>query len=190
MNEMWKDVPGYGGLYQVSNTGKVKSLGRVINEQWYDGTHCRTRVFPEKLLKQKTDTNGYLSVGLHKINGERKRLRVHRIVAITFLDNPNNLPCINHIDECITNNNVNNLEWCTQTYNMNYGNRKAKYRKSRGTKVDRLNLEGNYIDTWESMTYAAEIVYKNKFKEVDIRNNCLGKINRVLNYKWRFTNES
>lgn len=190
MKEIWKDIPGYEGLYQASNTGKIKSLGRIITEQWKDGTHYRTRTFPQKILKQKIDTNGYLSVGLHKEDSSVKRLRVHRLIAITFLNNPNNLPCINHIDECINNNNVNNLEWCTQTYNINYGNRKTRYRRSRGTKVDRLNLEGNYVDTWESMTHAAEIVYNNKFKEVDIRNNCLGKINRVLNYKWRFSNES
>ena len=64
------------------------------------------------------------------------------------------------------------------------------YRKSRGTKVCRFDLSNNYIDTWDSMSYAAKVVYNNINKESDIRRNCLGKINRVLNYKWRFDNDA
>lgn len=190
LKEEWKDIPGYEGLYQASTLGRIKSLGRVTWEQRYDGTHRRWHSFPEKILIPKVDTNNYLSVGLYSIDKSRKKYRVHRLVAITFLSNENNLPHINHKDENPHNNNVNNLEWCNAKYNLNYGNRMEKYRKSRGTKVCRFDLSNNYIDTWDSMSYAAKVVYNNINKESDIRRNCLGKINRVLNYKWRFDNDA
>lgn len=190
LNEEWKDIPGYEGLYQVSNLGRVKSLGRVIWQEWKDGTHGRWYAFPEKILKPKIDTNNYLSVGLHKIDRSRKRFRIHRLVAIAFIKNDNNLPHINHKDENTYNNIVDNLEWCDAKYNLNYGGRVEKYRNSRGTRVQRLDLNDNYIDTWNSMTHAAKIVYKNINKESDIRRNCMGKIKRVLNYKWRFDNDA
>lgn len=190
LNEEWKDIPGYETLYQVSNYGQVKSLGRVIQESWKDGTHCRYHSFPEKILKSRIENNGYLSVGLYDYNKNRKRFSVHRLVAITFLDNPNKLPHINHIDENTLNNSVSNLEWCNAKYNLNYGNRVLKYRKTRGTSVQRLDLEGNIIDTWDSMCHAASTVYGNIHKQVDIRRNCMGKCKRVLNYSWRFNHES
>lgn len=190
LNEEWRDIPGYEGLYQVSNLGRVKSLGRVIWQEWKDGTHGRWYTFPEKILKLKVDTNGYLSVGLHKLDNSRKRFRIHRLVATSFIENKDNLPQINHKDENPHNNAVGNLEWCDVKYNLSYGGRVRKYRKSRGRKVQRLDLNDNYIDTWDSMCYAAESVYGSINKEKDIRNNCLGKVSRVLNYKWRFDNDA
>lgn len=104
LKEEWKDIPGYEGLYQASTLGRIKSLGRVTWEEWYDGTHGRWHSFPEKILIPKVDRNDYLSVGLYNINKNRKRYRVHRLVAITFLSNENNLPHINHKDENPHNN--------------------------------------------------------------------------------------
>ena len=92
------------GLYQVSNLGRVKSLG-----------NSKTR--KEKILKPEIRT-GYYSVNLCK-SGKRKKHRVHRLVAQAFIENPKNLPVINHIDENKLNNCVENLEWCTHEYNMN-----------------------------------------------------------------------
>jgi hypothetical protein len=109
---------------------------------------------------------------------------------LTFIDNPENLPHVNHKDENAVNNCVNNLEWCTAKYNLSYGNRIDKYRRSRGTKVLRFDLNDNYIDSWNSMCDAARSVYNNVRKETDIRRNCLGISSRVLNYKWRFSNDA
>lgn len=119
MIEIWKDIPGYEGKYQVSNTGEVESLN-------YNGTG------KTKSLKQSTDKKGYKHVRLFK-NGKGKTYKVHRLVAMLFIPNPNNLPIINHKDENKTNNNVNNLEWCTYEYNNTYGTaRKRASEKMRG----------------------------------------------------------
>ena len=108
MKEIWKDIEGYEGLYQVSNLGRVKSLGN-------------NKLRKEKLLKPFKNEYGYLLVTLCK-NSKNKKFKIHRLVASVFIENPNNYEEINHIEECKTNNNVINLEWCNHKYNMNYGN--------------------------------------------------------------------
>lgn len=97
--EIWKDIPDYEGLYQVSNLGRVKGLIRG------------------KILKQSILTNGYLNVWLSK-DGRVKIKRVHRLVAMAFIPNPDNKPQVNHIDKDVTNNCVNNLEWVTASENQ------------------------------------------------------------------------
>ena len=116
MIEIWKDIEGYEGLYQVSNLGRVRSLN-----------YRRSGI--SKLLKQSTDEKGYKQVGLCK-NGKQKNYHVHRLVAIAFISNPNNLPIINHKDENPSDNNANNLEWCTYEYNLNYGTVKERISES------------------------------------------------------------
>ena len=106
--EIWRDVVGYEGLYKVSNFGRIKSLPR-------NGT-----VKYERLLRQKVGNNGYCTVALSKHN-KTKYKSVHRLVAEAFLDNPKDLPLINHKDENKLNNCVDNLEWCDAHYNMTYG---------------------------------------------------------------------
>lgn len=103
----WAPVKGYEGLYEVSTNGEVKSLNY-------------NRTGKEKVLKPGKSRGGYLRVFLYK-NGECKPHSVHRLVAEAFLDNPENLPCVNHKDENPSNNNVNNLEFCSYQYNINYG---------------------------------------------------------------------
>lgn len=115
MEEIWKDVVGFEGVYQVSNLGRVRSLGFDI---WHKG----------RILKPHLDSRGYyLMVGLNR-NKHPHHKNVHRLVAEAFIPNPNNYPCVNHKDECKTNNNVDNLEWCTYEYNMNYNNGAAMKR--------------------------------------------------------------
>ena len=109
IKEIWKDIKGYEGLYQVSNLGRVKSLPKYHTKY-------------EKILHPTANIrDGRMSVLLCKSPKERKRINVHRLVAIAFLENPNNYPEINHKDENPQNNCVSNLEWCTRKYNMNYG---------------------------------------------------------------------
>lgn len=127
----WRPVKDYELNYLVSNTGLVFS--NLTN----------------KILKFNRMNNGYLSVELFN-KGKSKRLLVHRIVAQSFIDNPNNYPVINHKDENKYNNNVDNLEWCTQKYNANYGNaliKKSKNFKSteRHKQVARLNALSRQI---------------------------------------------
>ena len=123
MQEIWKDIVGYEGFYQISNFGNVKSLSRKC------GTKSKKYTCQERILK-KRETCGYYSVMLYK-DGKTKQLKCSRLVAQAFIPNPNNLPCVNHKDENKHNDIVSNLEWCTVKYNSNYGLVKEKIRLSR-----------------------------------------------------------
>ena len=119
--EIWKDIQGYEGIYQVSSHGRVRSLDRIVVRPNGNGDYfAKGKIIYVVLTKW-----GYNEVHLHKDN-KTKIYKVHRLVAQTFIENPNNLPCVNHIDENKTNNNVNNLEWCTYKYNNNYGTKKKR----------------------------------------------------------------
>jgi len=109
-NEIWKDIKGYEGFYQVSNFGRVKSLNRII----IHGNNTINR--NGKVLKPYTSNKGYLVVDLY--NGKRFAVKVHRLVGLTFIPNPLNLPQINHKDCNNQNNYVDNLEWCDNSQNQ------------------------------------------------------------------------
>lgn len=121
MEEIWKSIPGYEGYYEVSNIGNVRSVTRTIIKS---NGQPQTRI--GKIINQTLDQKGYKQLNLHK-DGVCKKMKVHRLVAMAFLPNPNNYPIVNHKDENPSNNNVDNLEWCTYQYNNNYG-----------TKIERL----------------------------------------------------
>ena len=120
MEEEFRDVKGYEGLYQVSNIGRVKSLG--------NGNSTCPYFLKERILST-TKRRNYLAVTLSK-QGKRKMYSLHRLVAETFIPNPNNYPCVNHLDENKQNNSVDNLEWCTYKYNCNYGTRNERISKA------------------------------------------------------------
>ena len=101
MTEIWKDVVGYEGLYEVSSLGRVKSVKR------------------NKILSQKHNWDGYLRIQLWR-NNKNKYVSIHRLVAEAFIENPNTKPFINHIDGNKQNNKVDNLEWCTQKENIKH----------------------------------------------------------------------
>ena len=202
MNEIWKDILGYEGLYQISNLGDVRSLN-------YNHTG------EIKLLKQSTDKYGYKRVGLFK-NGKEKKYLIHRLVAMTFIPNPDNLPIINHKDEDKTNNNVNNLEWCTYEYNNNYGTRNERVsesmrgennplygkchreetKKKMSEKMKGKNLkpilmydkEGNFIRRFNSIGEANEYFGKNR--NCSSISNCLnGRKKTTYNYIFKYEDE-
>ena len=125
MIEEWRPVVGYEGLYEVSNTGQVRSLDRYV-KTCYEAYKLQKG----KILNPGKNTNGYLQVVLN-CNGKRKTINVHKLVAQAFIPNTDNLPMINHKDEVKTNNSVDNLEWCDVKYNNNYGSRKDKVRDTK-----------------------------------------------------------
>lgn len=138
------DIRGYEGLYKLDSHGNIYSVKR------------------SKLLRPGCNKQGYNTVVLCK-EGKEKSFKVHRLVAITFIPNPNNYPCINHKDENKTNNEVSNLEWCTYQYNINYGTgieRRSETMKNDPTKlrksVVQLSLSGNLVKEYRSTKEAAE----------------------------------
>ena len=110
IKEEWKPVEGYEGLYEVSNLGQVRS---------YSNRHGGLLKYPKLLKIDVSSGTGYGCVTLCK-NNKVKRVPIHRLVALAFIPNPNNYPCVNHKDEIRTNNKVDNLEWCTHLYNNSY----------------------------------------------------------------------
>ena len=161
--EIWKDIKGYEGLYQVSNLGKVKSLL---------GWNGKTYYKREKILKPYIQ-KGYLRVNLFKKNKGNKYL-VHRLVAETFIPNPNKLPEVNHKDENPGNCGVSNLEWCTRLYNIQY---------SKSCPVDQYNLNNDYIQSFSCM---AEAGRKTKINHTHICQCCKGKRKTAGSYIWRY----
>ena len=136
IKENWKDVIGYEGLYKVSDLRRVKSLNyRSTGE--------------EMVLKQRKRKDGYLQVRLCK-EGKVKYYKVHRLVAQAFIPNPENYPVINHKDENPSNNCINNLEWCTQKYNCNYGARNKKIAKSQSNSVMCIETNTIYISAHDA----------------------------------------
>ena len=121
MQEIWRDIEGYEGLYQVSNLRRVKSLNY-------------RRTGKEENLKPRKDKGGYLFVFLYK-EGKTKNCKIHRLVAQAFIPNPEKFSEVNHRDEDKTNNAVDNLEWCSSKYNCNYGTRNERRVKSKSKPV-------------------------------------------------------
>ena len=170
--EEYKDVIGYEGLYQVSNKGNVKSLERTV---WNGRGYYKTT---ERILKSFDDGHGYLQVILWK-GGKSKTCKVHRLVAEAFLENTDNLPEVNHIDEDKTNNNVQNLEWCTRKYNINYGTRTEKTSKP----VIGINKTSGLIVEFSSIMEAERVLGINNGHIVKC---CKGKIKSIGGFYWMY----
>lgn len=134
MDEIWKDIEGFERLYQVSNLGNVKCL-----EHKCPGRYGLRKV-KTHIMCQVNGSRGYKYVTLSNLD-RGKTFAVHRLVAKAFIENPENLPCVNHKDENKANNNVNNLEWCTSLYNNTYNDvhlRRKKYTHTYEYELDKI----------------------------------------------------
>lgn len=175
--EIWKDIPNYEGLYQISNLGNVKNIKTNI---------CKSK---------NISNSGYYYVDLYK-NNNRAKKNIHRLVAETFILNKNNYSDVNHIDGNKLNNCVNNLEWCTRSYNLKEAYRlklrkpvKLKENKNPNSKIIiQYDKNGNFIKKWYSITKASE---ETGIYHTQIRRCC----NKYKNYKtaggfiWKFEGE-
>lgn len=182
-NEIWLPVVGFEGLYEVSSLGRVKSLRN------------RYGTYREKILKQGKYKDGYLKVLLYK-DEKKKTCRVNRLVAIAFIDNPNNFRCVNHKDENKTNNCVDNLEWCTHQYNLNYGTAQARrvastdwksVAEKKSKRVYQYTKNGELVGIWESTRECG----RQGFNQGNVSaccNNCFKREgnNVYKNYIWSY----
>jgi hypothetical protein len=178
--EIWKDIKGYEGLYQVSNLGRVKSLERTVSKK--DGSMQHRK---ERILKLVTRPNGYLQVNLCNGSG-KKAFKVHRLVCVAFHENPENKPCVNHIDENKTNNTASNLEWCTVKENINHGTHNARMAKAKSKPVGQYTREGQLVKVWQS-THEVErqLGFDNSF----ISKAAQGKRKTAYGYVWKYIEE-
>lgn len=149
-NEIWKDIEGYEGLYQVSNKGRVRSLDHTTFHKNRHGTFNLSQ-YSGGIKAQRLFKCGYMYVILNK-EGTPRTFRVHRLVAQAFILNPENLPHINHKNEDRTDNRAENLEWCDSKYNNNYGNRSRKLAvtKCKGKKVAHIDEQGKILAIYSS----------------------------------------
>lgn len=122
-----KPVKEYEGYYEVDQFGRVFSVDRVVSVN--DNGRQYNKPLKAKQMKQSVHTKGYKTVALTK-DGKTKTMFVHRIVAEAFIENKDGLPMVNHKDEDKTNNFVENLEWCTNEYNLKYGTARKRQAKS------------------------------------------------------------
>lgn len=167
--EIWKTLPGVTGV-EVSTLGRVRTLDRVTSSETI------TRFTKGRVLKQSGNNYGYLKVSI-PVDGKPVTKKVHRLVAQTFLPNPDNLPQVNHKSCIRTNNNVENLEWCSRSYNMKY---REKYgisnTESQGHPVFAVNLTTIKVYRFRSQREAERALGVSK-----------GNINKVIKGKYKQT---
>lgn len=190
-DEIWKDVEGYDRRYQISSFGRVREIKK-------DGTI--------KNLKTSMFGTGYVHLNLI-LDGKQKSIQVHRLVAKAFIPNPNNYPCVNHKDENKSNNHAYNLEWCTHSYNINYGTRIERYfktckenhslEKARKTNIERgrlcaeiavvaLDDNGNVVGEYKSAVEAGKVVgtWKENIRGTIRKNRRLGAKYKCAGFLW------
>jgi len=181
MDEIWKDIEGYEGRYQVSSFGNVRSL------------NYRNHGYA-KNLTPKCNNSNRLWVELANSLG-RKQFLIHRLVASAFIPNINNFPEINHKDENPQNNNVANLEWCTRKYNVAYYYSRhphGPYRKStirhgkrKGEAIDQIDKKGQIVKRWDN---SRTIFLETGMSDWSISECCRGKRKSAYGYIWRYAN--
>lgn len=174
--EEWRDIDGYEGYYQVSNYGRVKSLPRKTR----NGS-CKY----EKILTPGNDKDGYKIVNLCKNTNKGKTYRVHKLVAKAFLENPDNLPEINHKDENPANNMLDNLEWCTSKYNHNYGTWREKRTGKNNPRARKIRC----IDTGEVFNTIKEASKAYSVGRTNIGECLSGRTKTAGGYKWEYYKE-
>lgn len=154
MQEAWKDIVGYEDYYEVSNLGNIRRKEITIERKNGSKIHLPQR--PIKIVPYY----GKSPIPRYRVNliynGVKRVISVHRAVAMAFIPNPNNYPQVNHKDEDPSNNNVDNLEWCSPKYNHNYGTRNSRHAENLKKKVNVYDTNNNFIKQYNSIKEAAQ----------------------------------
>lgn len=199
MKEIWRDIVGYEGLYQVSNLGRVRSLDRKHEMYQHKKKQLVERKIKGKIIRINKRVNGYLFVVLYK-NGEGKSKNVHRLIAEAFIPNPNNLPQVNHKDGNKCNNTIENLEWCTASYNVKHAfdnglkfvsEKQIEFMKKlgknsyrwRNKSVLQMSLNGKILKKWDSLTQASK---ETKINKANIGKCCKKERKTAGGYIWEY----
>lgn len=169
MKEIWKPIKGFEERYEVSNKGRIKSLN-------YNNTG------EARLLKNSISNTGYYVVMLYR-DGKAKRKFVHRLVAETYLPNPNNYPIINHKNENKLDNRVYNLEWCTYSYNLSYGTCIDRRVDKMFKKIAQYKYDGTLVRVWRS---AADVNRFFNTNPSEIHKVCKGLREDYYGYIWKY----
>ena len=174
-DEIWKDVKGYEGYYQVSNLGNVRSLDRLVeNGRKYKG----------QTMQPTKRSDGRLQVSFRK-NGKQKKIKVHRLVAQAFIENALNKPQVNHINEIITDNRVENLEWATCKENINHGTHNERVANSLSKSIEGKNIKNGNILRFKSTREAG----RNGFDQGHVAACCRGEQKTHLGFIWKFVGD-
>ncbi len=187
--EIWRDVIGYEGLYQVSSLGRVRSYDRKVRSRYGNLRTIKGRIL--KILKIWSGY-GYVRLSRGRVS---KHHSIHRLVATTFIPNPSNLPCVNHKDENKFNNCVTNLEWCNWRYNANYGTRNTRVSQRRrnlesiSKPVSQYSKSGELICEYPSAKEAERITGINN---ANIISCCIGRLHchSAGGYIWKYGNKN
>lgn len=184
MVEIWKDIEGYEGLYKISNLGNVESIElKYINSLGYEVT--KNGCFLSKHFTKK-----YYQISLYK-NGKSNRFYLHRLIALAFIPNPENKPCINHINGIKTDNRIENLEWCTYSENNIHALKTGLSKlpdefinHSRSKKITQYDLNGKFICNFDSLSEA----YKITGIHISTISLCVNnKIENIKGFIFKFT---
>lgn len=174
--EEWRGVDGFTG-YEVSNLGHVR--------RWWKkrGGHLpRILGNTPEMNDFHIDSDGYCITSIKGDDGIKRSMKIHRLVAMAFIPNPDNLPQVNHKDENKQNNRVENLEWCTDRYNKAYGTARTRAAENTCKPINQYNLDGTLVRQWKSAVEANE----NGYLKQCICNCCKGRANTHRGYVWRY----
>lgn len=186
--EQWEQIGGYEGLYEVSNTGKVRSLDRLLKSK------TGQRFYKGSLMALTTNHWGYVYISLRK-NLRDKKMFVHVLAAKAFIKNPDNKPCVNHKDGVKGNNNISNLEWVTRSENTLHSFRVLGKKANKtmlgftgaacphSIPINQMDLDGNLIKVFSSQKEAARIL---GIRQGNISSAINGKYKTTGGFKWSF----
>lgn len=179
-NEIWKPVKDYEGLYEVSNFGRVRSVDHYVKQPNPHDGKLQQVLRRGCVMKPSFTGSGYLHLSLSSGLRKYKTFQIHRLVAIHFIENPENLAEVNHKNEDKTDNRVENLEWCSRQYNVYYGN------NTKTKPVLQMDDNGNVIKKFRSAREAAMILGLN---HSSISGVCKGRFYKTGGYRWRYADD-